>query len=429
MRWKRAALTRAQSKAKGFVRAQQANAGTAARRVPGHVLGPQNTHWAELEGGVNRPSWLTPKKPNWVSKAFRFGKYGGFAGLVGGTAYGLLSGNDTPKLRSKKPLKGYLDKLYPKMAPIRRRIVRTRKRRVHIVKRRYRKRAPMRRRMGRRRSRRGKKSPLLRAIRRSSKRIKMGHYTSEKKYDRCCDSIFLGDYSPLFFNAGPGLLDTEKTFAAAKYYPLQFTVANLPVLQSLLGTGYDKFNEFKIDKVTFKIKILNARAMQMDPNYRAPDGTGQTAATGTVGGFNSMLNQQDYVTNTYVFHKRWQNDVENDQDFLDWRKCLVGQKGACTFVNLFKQAGKMFNTGITADRADTMYIQNVLTNTKKYGQPIGFQRVNEINNLRIGQGGLILPGMTRTGWDNTQANVIPKIRVTARVCSTVRFNANGVDQI
>ena len=89
----------------------------------------------------------------------------------------------------------------------------------------------------------------------------------------------------------------------------------------------------------------------------------------------------------------------------------------------------MFNTGITADRADTMYIQNVPKNTKKYGQPIGFQRIHEINDLRIGQAGLILPGMTKLGWDNATTNIIPKIRVTARVCSTVRMNANGIDQI
>lgn len=258
----------------------------------------------------------------------------------------------------------------------------------------------------------------------------MGHYTNEKKFERCCDSILIGEFSPLTLAAGPGLTDTEKTAAQAKYYSLHFTPNQCQVLQSKLGgSNFDKFNEFKIDKITYKIVIMNARAISMEPNYRAPDGSGQTVAQGG-GATQTMSSVQDYVTNTYVFHKRWQNDVESDQDFLDWRKCLVGQKGACTFQNLFRQRGRMFNTAITADRGDNIYINNTTEFTNRIsGRPLGWQRNATLGALRLGQAGLIVPGMTRNGWDNTTPNLIPKIRVTARVCSTVRFNANGIDMI
>ena len=427
MRRKRA-VTRAKAARLGYTRLQPANAGTLKTPVRGHVLGPPNRHWAEIEGGVQRPRWLTPKKPSWVPKLFKFGKYAGLGGLVAGTAYGLLSGSETPRLKNRKPLPGYLDRLYPKkseskMAPIRRRMM-SRKRILTRAPRRFKKRVGgKRRRAYKRRGRRMRRSkgPLMNAIRRTSKRIKMGHYTNEKRFLRICDVIEIGDY-------GLTTLPTPQSGLIAgitKYRPLGFRIKSLPNLMARLGSTIDKFDEFKIDKITYKVTVLNARQLSMDPNYKAPDGSGQSTAVAPV---DTMINKHDYVPNTYVFHKRYQNDDLADQDFLDWRKTKVAMKGACTFVNLFRQKGKMFNTAITADRADDIYIDNTAIPNKKHGQPLGWQKFNDtIDELKVGQAGIILPGQTRTGWDGLNNNIYPSIRVTARVCSSVRSNAAGID--
>jgi len=406
-------------------------------------LGPENRNWAELEGGVRRPAWLTPNKPNWAKTLAKYGRKawqyrklaGGILGLGAGVAYGILSGEDAPKAVNRKPLPGYLDKLYPKklstqrkaitteMAPIRRSMTKMRRRMRVIKKRSFRKRAPRRMR-GKRRGRRigrGKGSPLTRAIRRTSKRIRMGHYTNEKRYLKVCDVIDVGDYL-LTSLTGVG---AEQLSNVAKYRNLAFRISSLPNLVARLGSTSDKFDEFKIDKVTYKVTVLNARQLSMDPNYKAPDGSGQDAFPLPT---NQMTNKFDYVPNTYVFHKRWQNDDLADADFLDWKKCKNGMRGACTFVNLFRQRGKMFNTAITADRADDVYINNTAILQKRHGQGLGWQKnTSSIQDLKIGQAGLILPGISKNGWDNIVSNIVPKLRVTVRVCSSLRANAAGID--
>lgn len=421
MRRKRA-VTRAKAARLGYTRLQPANAGTLSNPVRGHVLGPPNRHWAEIEGGVQRPRWLTPKKPNWVPKLFKFGKYAGLTGLVAGTAYGLLSGSDTPKLKNRKPLPGYLDRLYPKkseskMAPIRRRKI-SRKRILGRAPRRFKKRVGgKRRRAYKRRGRRG--SALQNAVKRTSKRLKMSHYTSVRRFERVCDTLEIKDIE------APYLIGGGDKAALAQYTNLGFKISALPNMMAKLGSTADKFNEFRVVKVTYKLKVMNARALQMDPNFRCPDGSGQNAVTGpTI----TMANKSDYVHNTYVFHKRYQNDNLTSADFTDWRKCSDSMKGACTYISLFRQKGKMFNTAITADRADEIYVNNTPLLYKRHGQSIGWQKTNTaLEDLTIGQAGIIMPGITKNGWDNTTPNITPTIRVTVRVCSELRANAASVD--
>lgn len=432
MRSKRQAITRSRAAALGYTRLQNANAGTLNRRVPGHVLGPPNTNWAELEGGVQRPAWLTPKKPTWVAKGLRYAKYGGLGTLALGSAAQLAYDiYNTPSAQAPKPLKGYLDKIYKKkqftttkpetqiMAPIRK----TMRKQTRVIKRRFRKRAPRAFRGKRRgrRMRRGKRSPLMRAIRRTSKRIRMGHYTNEKRYLRVCDNLSVADFTVTNCTG----TDSDFINGVAQYKDLSFRISSLPNLVARLGSTTDKFDEFKIDKITYKVRVLNARQLAMDPNYKAPDGYGQDVTPIPT---KSMLNKHDYVPNTYVFHKRWQNDDRGSEDFTDWKKCRTGMKGSCTFVSLFRQKGKMFNTAITADRGDDIYINNTAILQKKHGAALGWQKNStDIQDLKIGQGGLIIPGMSKKGWDNTTNNIKPLIRVSVRVCSSLRSNGGGID--
>lgn len=363
--------------------------------------------YAQLDRGVH--GWLNPQvrkeRLSTVGKAAA-----GVAAIAGSAA---------------KAAYDYYNKQTVTMAPIRK-ARKLRGRRV-FKKTSYRKRAPkkmlMRGKRRGRRMRRGKSSALMRSIKRTSKKIKMGHYTNEKRYMRLCDVIDVGDYLLTSLSGAGG----ESIANVAKYRNLAFRISSLPNLVARLGSTIDKFDEFKIDKVTYKVTVLNARQLSMEPNYRAPDGSGQDAVTLPP---NIMVNKHEYVSNTYVFHKRWQNDDLADADFLDWKKTKNGMRGSCEYVNLYKQRGKMFNTAITADRADDVYVNNTAILQKKHGQGLGWQKnTTSIQDLKIGQAGLILPGITRNGWDALSTNIVPKIRVTVRVCSSVRSNAAGIDML
>ncbi|MBG0744959.1 MAG: hypothetical protein IV298_16140 [Cylindrospermopsis raciborskii KL1] len=436
MRQKRQAITRAEARRRNFIRPQAANAGTAARPVAGHVLGPQNQHWAQLEGGVQRPAWLRPQAPNWFNTAKNIVKYGGLGGAIAATGYELLSGYWTPKDTNRKPQSGYLDRLYPKkykpfeaknlyqvakMAPIRKKYVRRGRKRLRTVRRRYRKRAlrAVRRRRvykGRRRSRRS--SPLIRAIKRSSKFIKMGHYTMPDRFRKCCDVIDIAD-----FECTPGSVDAIS--GVAKIHDLSFKIDNLANLKDLLTGGTkDDFSEFRIDKIVYKVTCLNARNLQMDPNFKPPDGTGQDALTtpSVV-----MANKWDYVPNSYVFIKRFQNDPLTNADFTDWSLIRRSDKGVATFQNFFRQRGKMYNMPIIVDRADEIYMNSTAVTRKRHGTALGWQTYSAgIMDLRIGAGALIMPGIFPKGWDNTIMNIKPKLRITARICSSVRCNVKSL---
>lgn len=256
----------------------------------------------------------------------------------------------------------------------------------------------------------------------------MGHYTNEKRYKRVCDVLhFSTDYKTSTCTGASFLADFCGT---AQYYDLSRNINQLPNLMANLGSTTDKFDEFKIDKITYKVQVMNARQLANSINYRAPDGTGQNTATGSPSAL--MINPQNYVHNTFVFHKRYQNDVQTNYsgfDFLDWAKCANAQKGACTFVNFFRQKAKMFNTAITAQRADTLYIDGTAINTKKDGVPIGWRKFDgTIGEQNIGQAGLIMPGIWSYDWTGA-SNAKPVVRVTMRVCTSLRTNAVSADAL
>ena len=98
-------------------------------------------------------------------------------------------------------------------------------------------------------------------------------------------------------------------------------------------------------------------------------------------------------------------------------------------MNFFRQKGKLFNTAITAQRADTIYIDGTAINTKKDGVPIGWRKYDgTIGEQNIGQAGLIMPGIWSYDWAGN-TNVRPIVRVTMRVCSSLRTNAVSVDSL
>lgn len=422
-RQKRQAVTRSKAKNLKFTRLQVANAGTKARKVPGFVLGPENQNVWELEGGVQRPTWLTPNKPKWTRFIGKGIKYGGLAGLVAGSAYDLYqASSQLNNYKKPTPLRGYLDSLYPKksketkMAPIRRmrkqQKYATRKR--TILRRRYRKRAPLQRRY----RRRGPSSRLQRTIRRSTKKVVMRHYKRANMYRKICDVINIGDYFEPPTGTSPPL---------AKYHNLAFTVADLPRLNEVLvQPGIGGFRKVRIDKVTYKIVVENARQLSMDPNYRAPNGEGVTASEPPV----NMAHPEEYAKkNSYVFHRRLENDVlASSSDFGDWSLFECAQKGAITYVSFFRQKGKMFNTAAAYTKTIS-YSYNGINNSKKIdGVPMGWFDVGTLpTNLQVGNAGLILPGMYTKGWDGETNNPIPRLSVSVRVCSTVMGSKSTID--
>ena len=423
-RQRRQAVTRAKAKKLKFTRLQVGNAGTKARKVPGFVLGPENQNVWELEGGVKRPKWLTPVKPKWTRYIGKGIKYGGIAGLVAGSAYDLYQASkQLNQYKKPTPLPGYLDSLYPKkketvqkMAPIRR-MKKNQKfavRKRTILRRRYRKRAPLRRRY----RRRGPSSRLQRTIRRSTKRVIMRHYKASNMYRKVCDVINIGEYFEPPQGTSPPL---------AKYHNLAFTIADLPRLNDVLAEpGFGGFRKVRIDKVTYKIVVENARQLAMDPNYRAPNGEGVTASDPPV----NMEHPEEYAKkNSYIFHRRIENDVlATSSDFGDWGVLETAQKGAITYVSFFRQKGKMFNTAAAfTKRIDYSY--NGINQTKKIdGVPMGWFDVGTLpTNLQIGNAGLILPGMHDKGWDGTTANPYPRLGISVRVCATVMGSKKSID--
>lgn len=250
----------------------------------------------------------------------------------------------------------------------------------------------------------------------------MGHYTNSKRYLRVCDVVgFTSDFVPNKCSGATSLADYA---GVAQWYDLSTNISGLPNLAANLGTGTNQFDEFKIDKITYKVQVLNARQLSMDPDYRAPDGTGQnTAATPT----QTMAKKYHYVQNCYVFHKRYQADNTTSSAFLNWEQVAFAQKGAATFVNMFRSKGKMFNTAITAQKQETLYVDGTANTVKKDGIPLGWQKyVATTMDLNVGQAGLIVPGAFTYGWGGS-TNPVPQIRVTMRVCSTLRTNSNSID--
>jgi hypothetical protein len=253
----------------------------------------------------------------------------------------------------------------------------------------------------------------------------MSHYTNIRRQEKICDTLDIGDFDCHKLTSG-------KILGQAKYRNLGFKISELPHLMAKLtplaagaSSNETKFDEFRIVKITYKIKVLNARALSMDPNYRCPDGSGQNTVTLPD---KIMVNKHNYVHNSYVFHKRYQNDDLTAFDFTDWKLIQDSMKGACEFVNFFRQKGKMFNTAITADRAQEIYVNNTPLFYKKHGQTIGWQKHDtSLMDLRIGQAGLITPGIHRLGWDEVLSNPNPQVRVSVRVCSVVRANKQSVD--
>lgn len=440
-RRRRAVLTRAQARAKGFTRLQTNNAGTVARPVKGHVLGPENQNVWELEGGVKRPKWLTPKKPLWAKYLGKGLKYGGIAGLVAGSVYDLYQASkQLGNYKKPTPLRGYLDKVKTTtMAPVRmmRKKMKYATRKRTIRRRRYRRRAVPRRRYGRRRFGRKRMSPLQKAIRRSTKRIKMYHYKNPYQFARGCDVIHLRPSATEdFFKVERGWSTGDKQPKLAKYYNLKFFANQLPNLQEKLNaTTFEDFTDVKIDKVIYKITVMNARALAMDPNFRVAEGTGQNAASSPT---LKMIQPEEYVRNSYVFHRRYDGDAGGtilSRDFDDWSAMQHCMKGAVQYVSFFRQKGKMFNTGVYGNSYREISTEgggiDQKTSLKKQGVPLGWVNKNttDINKICIGRAGLILPSIHEKGWDNTTDNLVPHLMVQARVCWSVRNNAYSIDDI
>ena len=439
-RRRRAVTTRSQTRKQKLVRLQPANAGTKKRPVKGWVLGPQNQNWAEREGGVQRPRWLTPKKPTWVEKfsntftPTRLGIGTALAAWGYNTFSKYKNYTDNYQVTQPKPLAGYLDKVNQfktvekqrEMAPIRLRKMAGKKRRVYRrrpmrTKRRISRRRP---RMMRRRGRRYPRSEFFRLLRKSTKRIRMGHYTSMKRYEKCCDVLELGEYDATLGGVEHGGLTYPER---PTYYNLQSKLSELPNLMKLLKGDDKEFLEFRIDKVTLKVTVLNARAIAMDPNFRAPDGSGYWIPSETL--LSEVANKQFYVNNTYVIHRRIENDAPTTV-IQDWKKLQNASKGSIKFVNLFRQRGKMFQLPVTCGRTDRMIINETEVGTRKEGYALGWKQYTEdLDNIRIGNAGLILPALYPKGWDETTANIAPKLSVSVRVCSSVRKNVNSVDVI
>lgn len=434
MRRKRA-VTRSKAKALNFVRKQGGNAGTRLRPIKSFILGPQNTHWTDLEaGGVQRPSWLTPRRPNWVGKVLKYGKYAGFGGLVAGEAINLLSGNKTPQLGSRKPLPGYLDRLYTKriehektMAPIRKRM-RANKRRVVRRRpfRRPKRKMRVRKRGMRRRGKRGG-GVVGRAIRRSTKmRVNMNSYMKQITSAKTCDVITIKNVTlPRGNNTPVGSINDP---AAPQYININVNTANLPNLQQYRGSttsvNVQRFTQWRIDQITYKIKVLNARQLYMEPNYREPDGGGRFVTL--AGPYGQVLNYQKYANNKFAIHKRLETDNLADAEVTDWDIVFNARKGSIEWISLFKPKGRMIRAGAFSDSNISVSDTSVARAKKRHGIPLGWMDF-DFGNVNVGQMGIIIPGIQRFGWDGLTPNIQPVIEIEARVCCSLRANANSLD--
>ena len=435
---RRRAITRSQAKAQGLTRYQtnQGNIGTAKRPISSKVYFKENAAFNEFHAGVQRPKWLTPKKPTWAQYLGKTVKYGGIAGLVGGSIYQLYDDYTRLKqIKRQKPLPGYLDKVYPKtttttfsttMAPLRQ-TKRIATRRAYRLKRRYRKMArhtPKRRYTRKRRFNKRKGGDLfLRNLRKAKRlRLYMKPWRMTNTYRRGCDFINLGHIEcPTDMVSGNAPL--------AQYHTLEFNPTMLPNLQAILGNEFGKFKEYRIDRITYKVICINARRLAMEPNYVPPDGTGVT-------GENHMAHPEEYAKkNSYVFHYRQENDDINTGEFNDWSKFQFAKPGTLQYITFFRQKGKMFKCPVTTTirsqiGTGTSTASDFL-NRDLHGARLGWidKDLANQNKINIGKAGIIVPGVRSMGWDSSIANPKPKLEVSVRICWSARECGFSTDQI
>lgn len=396
--------------------------GARALKKFGRYVLPGKVYNELTKSDIGVHGWLDPQvKKQRLLKAGLTSAGAAAAGAAASYAY-----NSAKNYISDKVIEG-IDYLNPwtktKMAPLKRKMASKKRRFRTIPIRRYRKATPRRRFKGRRRSYRKKLSPLQRAIRKTSKRIKMGHYRAPNMYRKVCDVVNLESYLKCPFVATG---DAEKPYLA-KYNRFTVDLASLPNLQNLLNENtFGDFQEFIIDKVVVKVVVKNARMLSMDPNYKAPDGHGTNQYTSET----TMAHPEEYAAkNSYVFHKRYERDTQSSGDFTDWSLFQYAQRGAITYTNFFRQKGRMFDIGcFTTKLMDIEYAGSSASISKK-GQPLGWMNKETApSNLKVADFGIIMPGIAYKGWDKTNINPNPELEVSCRVCARVRNSAFSIDK-
>lgn len=301
------------------------------------------------------------------------------------------------------------------------------KRRAYRLKRRYRKmarRAPKRRYMKKRRYVKRKGGDLFIKNLRKAKRLRMymKPWRMTNTYRRGCDFINLGHLEfPTDAVSGNAPL--------AQYKTLEFNPTQLPNLQAILGNEFGKFKEYRIDRITYKVVVINARRLAMEPNYIPPDGSG-------VEGENHMAHPEEYAKkNSYVFHYRQENDDINDGVFSDWSRFQFAKPGTLQYVNVFRQKGKMFKCPVTTTIRTQIGTgtgtHSDFLNRDLHGARLGWIDKDLVfqERINLGKAGILAPGVRHKGWDGTTDNPRPKLEVSCRVCWSARECGFSTDQI
>nr|UOF80438.1 hypothetical protein [Cressdnaviricota sp.] len=296
------------------------------------------------------------------------------------------------------------------MAKQRRRTIYRRRRRT--MKKRIYKKKFMKKRTYRRR-----RSAARKDVTRRMARTPLYKYTKTYDFNRGFDHI---DFGPV----KPELGTTANVSANAKLKVLSFTIGDLARLKEKLNSftsaaGNSNHNKlFRIDKIVYKVLVENAKALTMDPSFKAPDGSGT-----------NMTNEQDFVNNSYVFHLRSEQDDQADTNsFTDWSYLKYARKGAVKFVSLFRQRGKMFPCSFRVIQKNTNQEAATDLVTRKDNINPGWIRYDAsgLNTFPVKLANIILPGLDGKGWDG-QVNMTPQLRVTARVYWSTKGNLYSID--
>lgn len=239
-------------------------------------------------------------------------------------------------------------------------------------------------------------------------------------YRRGCDFINIGNIEcPIDSVSGAA--------PKAQYHTLEFNPTALPNLQNILGSEFGKFKEYRIDRITYKVVVINARRLAMEPNYIPPDGTG-------VAGEEHMAHPEEYAKkNSYVFHYRQENDDINTGVFEDWSKFQFAKPGTIEYVSFFRGKGKMFKCPVTTtirSQIGTGTGSSSFINKDTHGARLGWidKDTSGQSTINIGKAGIIVPGVRHKGWDDTTLNPVPKLEVSCRVCWTARECGYSMDQ-
>lgn len=311
----------------------------------------------------------------------------------------------------------------------------------------------------RRRYRRKSKSPIQRAIKKNNRFcMPIYRYLSQYRQRLGYDDVQFGSddlnkYLPgdthTFVTLNNG--DTTGNNAGlGKFIHMSFTLAQCPNLKQDLGTTVRDMYQFRIDKILYKVEVVNARELMMSPNYKPPDGDGKVTQGAIV---YDMYNQAFYDKNCFYFMKRMQTDHVSGSTFTNWKITGYNHPGTKKKINFFKQkptyiedafwvtqhqAVEGFNhtktgTTVTSIVSKERNIDRHMVNGGWItpGVPVEpeYQNDNIWSGILVGKGALIVPGISAKGLDGTTNNLQPKIRVSCRVFWRLRFNSQDFNAL